>query len=66
MTFQEIIETFNKTNPYCVKNKTGISDDMAKALFLYFDQDESGEIEPEEITIFEKPMFGVSKEEKSK
>ena len=66
LTFQEIIDTFNKTNPYCVRNKTGISEDMAKALFLYFDQDESGEIEPEEISMFEKPMFGVSQEEKQK
>ena len=65
-TFLEIIDSFVKQNAYCKQNKVGLSEDMAKVLFLVFDQDESGEIEPDEITLFDGKIMSVAKEEKAK
>jgi len=63
-TFTEIIDSFLKQSHYCKDNKITISDDICKALFLVFDIDDSGEIEPEEITIFDGKTTSVSKEER--
>lgn len=63
-TFLEIVDSFVKQNHFCKKKKTGIAEDVAKALFLVFDMDESGEIEPEEITLFDGKTTSVAKEDK--
>ena len=39
---------------------------MTLALFNFFDLDQSGEVETHEIVLFEKPMFGKSKEDEAK
>lgn len=41
---------FNNTNPFVKDDeRKSLSDDMIKAMFLLFDTDDSGELEPEEI-----------------
>ena len=37
-----------------------------QALFALFDQDKSGELEPEELVIFSKESYGQSRDEKAK
>ena len=66
ITWLEIIDTFCKTNQYCTEHKVELPEDIPKALFLLFDLDESGEIEPSEIALFDRRLLAVSKEEKAK
>ena len=41
-------------------------EDIPKALFMLFDLDNSGEIEPSEIALFDRRLLAVSKEDKAK
>ena len=47
-------------------HKIKISEDTAKAIFLLFDLDESGEIEPQEMSMFDRRVLATPKEVKSK
>ena len=49
-----------------MKNKISIGEDISNALFLLFDLDDSGEIDPTEMSLFDRKIFAVSKEEKAK
>ena len=66
ITWLEIIETFCNTNKYCVQHKVHMPEDIPKALFMLFDLDNSGEIEPSEIALFDRRLLAVSKEDKAK
>ena len=47
--FDSNIKGFCKNDEYCKKHKIKISDDQIRAIFILLDQDESGELEYEEI-----------------
>ena len=39
---------------------------MARAVFNFIDADDSGELEPEEVMLFNKTVIGASKDVKAK
>lgn len=62
--FVSDIQQFNKFHAGCRAKNIAISDVQTKAMFLFLDADESGELEPEEIlgVLQEKMMLGRNKE----
>ena len=57
-TFLDIVDGFVSTEPYCIKNKVTVPEHLAKSIFLMIDLDESGEIEPFELAIFDRALMG--------
>ena len=60
-----VSETFSESD-YCRKNKIVINEQAARVLFCFLDTDESGELEPEELYLFNRMLLGQSKDEKAK
>jgi hypothetical protein len=58
--FINFVNKFNESDENCKKHKIKLSEPMAKALFIFLDTDESGELEQEEIVevLQERQMFG--------
>ena len=65
-TFLDVIEDFCNSDPYCRENKVAIGEHIAKSVFLLIDLDESGEIEPAELMVFDRAVMGQSREVKAK
>ena len=65
ISYLDVIDNFVNTEPYCVRHKVQIPEHLAKSLFLLLDIDESGEIEPSEILIFDRRIIGQSREAKA-
>ena len=63
MFMQEIL-SFNESSPVLKQKGIAISETQAKAIFLLLDVDESGELEPHEITgvLQDRMMLGRNKE----
>ena len=57
-SFLDIIDEFVSTEPYCVKHKIVVPEHLAKCIFLMLDYDDSGEIEPPELAIFDRAVMG--------
>ena len=64
--FLDLLETFYQTEPYCKRNKVVVPEHIARSLFALLDSDNSGELEPKEIEIFDRRMMGESREGKAK
>ena len=64
-TYLVLMEQFAQTDAYCQKNNVKLSEHICKALFIFFDTDESGELEPEELSLFEKHVMGQSSDQKA-
>ena len=66
--YKGILEAFSKSNEYCKKKKTRLSDAQMIAVFLLIDLDDSGELEPEEIldVFMDRKLLGQSREEQAK
>lgn len=66
--FTTYVSHFNEKNENCKKRKVKLSDSMTKAIFIFLDIDESGELEQEEITevMQERQLFGQMREAKAK
>ena len=43
---------------YCRKNKVTVNEQAARMLFAFLDTDDSGELEPEEIYLFNRNLMG--------
>lgn len=65
-TFEEVLATFLNSNTYCKREKAQVSQHVISTLFAFIDLDESGELEPEEIAVFQRPLLSQPKEEKAK
>lgn len=65
-TFEEVVGNFLNSNAYCKREKAKVSQHVIMTLFAFIDADESGELEPEEIAIFQRPLLSQPKEEKAK
>ena len=66
--FTSYVNKFNENDENCKKRKVKLSEPMAKAIFIFLDIDESGELEQEEIVevLQERQMFGQKREAKAK
>jgi len=65
--FTDIFNQFAAKHPYCVREKKGIDVvRIANVLFEFLDEDESGELEPEEIDLFMPVLMSEPKDEKIK
>ena len=64
--YLDMIEDFYKNEPYCKRNKVVVPEHIARCLFALLDSDNSGELEPTEIEIFDRRMMGESREGKAK
>lgn len=65
-SYLDVVEKFFIHHPYCVSNKVQINERLAKVVFNFMDTDESGELEPEEVHIFNRNMMGQSQEAQAK
>jgi len=65
-TFLDLVEGFVNSEPYCKEHKVQMSEHIAKSIFLLLDTDESGELEPQEIMMFDRRVMGQSREIKAK
>ena len=52
-----IQETFQESD-YCRKNNVTVNETPARMLFGFLDTDDSGELEPEEIYLFNRVLVG--------
>lgn len=64
--YLDLIENFYSTEPYCKRNKVVVPEHIARCLFALLDSDDSGELEPTEIEIFDRRIMGESREGKAK
>jgi len=66
--FTSSVDSFSQANDYCKLNKTRVSDDQIKAIFLLLDVDESGELEQEEVidVLQDRQLLGQSRDTKAK
>lgn len=60
--YLDLIENFYQTEPYCKRNKVVVPEHIARCLFALLDADNSGELEPNELEIFDRRMMGQSRE----
>ena len=61
-----MIEDFCNSEPYCRREKVIVGEHIANAVFALLDTDESGELEPDEIMVFDRAVMGQSREGKAK
>ena len=64
--YLDLIENFYQTEPYCKRNKVVVPEHIARCLFALLDADNSGELEPNELEIFDRRMMGQSREAQAK
>ena len=66
LTYTDIVAEFCATDAYCQRKKVTVNEHISRSIFLMLDVDESGELEPEEIMIFDRCVMGQSKEAQAK
>ena len=65
-TYLDTIDKFLQEEKYCQKNKVILGEHVAQAVFWLLDVDDSGELEPDELLMFDKKVFGQSRDAKAK